>query len=109
MEQKYSLHEAAYILGAHYSTIFKWVKGGKLKHTWGVNPINGAPIIMVTESQLEDCLNQHTQRAYKSINNSAKKQAKKQYLDYLDQRYDELYSEICIIEQMRKFAEEMEL
>lgn len=108
MKQQYTLDEAAYILGVNKCTLYHWIREGKLEASYGRDESNHR-IVVITESQLEDCLVRHTQRAYKSINRSAEKNVKKQYLEYLDQREDELYSEICLINQMREFAREMEL
>ena len=108
MGKIYNLNEAAYILGVSERTLSSWIHEGKLKARLIIDDDRHYRY-KIKESDLEECLCNHTQHALDTINRYNRHKERQRHLEYLDAREEELYSELCIIEQMKRNISRMDL
>lgn len=108
MTKLYNINEAAYILGVCDHTVREWIKDGKLKAVL-LRGSNGYASYQIKEDDIEECLLNHTQHALEVINRFYSRREKERYLQSLDAREEELYEELCVLEEMRQYCKGLEL
>ena len=112
MNRTYSISDAAYVLGVNGSTITRWIRTGKLKVEWKKSRYDEnelIPCYIIKESDLEECICNHTQQTITMINTYNQRKDRQRQLDYLDARENELYDELCIIQHMKRNISRMDL
>ena len=97
----YTVQEAGYLLGVSTDAIFRWIREGRLKATWSVNEI-GYGGYQINENDLEESICNHTQQVITIVDTYNRRKDRQRQLDYLDARYNELYDELCIIQEMKR-------
>lgn len=113
-EGYFSASDIAKLYGVNIATVRKWMHEGLLKHQWIADYIYdldreiyyGANC--VRKEDLDDFDPIKSQWSLTVMTHRRDKKDAQDLADYLDQRYDELYSELCIIEQTREYLRSIE-
>lgn len=98
----YTTEEAAYLLGVSNHTILSWIRNGQLKATRCVGELGYGYYYQINENDLEESIANHAQHTFDMIELYGRRRDRQRKLDYLDARENELYDELCIIQEMKR-------
>lgn len=100
--RNYTTEEAAYLVGVSTHTILSWIRNGQLKATRCVGELGYGYYYQINEKDLEESVCNHTQQVLSMVDTYSRRRDRQRKLDYLDARENELYDELCILQEMKR-------